>query len=386
MILIIYVSCSAKWTTAISYGKVDLIEFLETVDVEVELGLIFVPVQIKGNTYRFLFDSGAPFSISNELQNALDYPVISKGHIVDSDNNRMKVNYVQVDTLRIGRIAFIDQTAFEGDFKSNPILECLEIDGIIGSNLMRHSNWTIDQNQNKITLSNTVSHEAQEESIIVPFQTDYQYNILVNLGIGSSIVKNLTVDYGSNGAIDLPENVFSTLKERKIIDETYLETGIQQSGIIGKPVTINRQIAVIDSVKIEGLKIDDIELRTSSSGLIGNEVLSRFIVTIDWNRKNLYFESNSDKVDEHKTYGCNLGYSSNGIIYVQSVIENSSAFNKGIEPGMQVLKFDSLDFSEIHDYCDYLSMVNASEKIIIEIVDSDGLRREFQIERTSIKN
>ena len=131
MVLIIHTSCSVSWTDAIRYGEIDRISFSEKVDIEIENGLIFVPVQIEGHKYRFLFDTGAPFSISTDLQDALDYKVVSKGHIVDSGNNRKRVNYVLVDTVLIGSIPFINQTAFEGDFTSNPILECLGIDGIL---------------------------------------------------------------------------------------------------------------------------------------------------------------------------------------------------------------------------------------------------------------
>lgn len=386
MLLIIHTSCSVNWTTAIGYGKVGPTDFYETIDIEIENGLIFVPVRIGGNEYRFLFDSGAPFSISKELQNTFKYKVISKGHIVDSDNNRKKVNYVQVDTIHIGGIPFINQTAFEGDFISNPILECLQVDGIIGSNLMRYSNWTVDQNRRKVTLSNRVSQEIQKESIVVPFQSDSQYNILVSMGIGASTVKSLTVDYGSNGAVDLPNEVFLILKRRKVIDKIYFEKGSQQSGIIGESVILNREITFIDSVKMNGLKIEDIELRTSSSGLIGNKVLSRYIVTIDWSNRKLYFKNNNFKIDTHKTFGLSLGCSAKGIIYVQSVIENSDAFNKGIVPGMKVLKFNLLDFSESHNFCDYLSQVNVSEKIIIELVSSEGLRTKFKIKKMKYEN
>jgi hypothetical protein len=386
IVLIILASCSVKWTTVINYGEVDCIDFYETIDIEVQNGLIFVPVQIGGKKYNFLFDSGAPFSISKKLQKTFNFKVISKGNIVDSDNNRKKVNYVQVDTIYIGSIPFTNQTAFEGDFTSNPILECLKIDGIIGSNLMRHTNWTVDQSLKKITLSNTISQKTKEKSIIVPFQTDNQYNILVSIGIGASTVKNLKIDYGSNGPISLDKNVFSLLKERKIIGKTYLEKGSKRSGIIGKSVSLNRQITFVDSLELGELKIDDVELRSGSSPLIGNKILSKYIVTIDWGNSKLYFRNNNNvKIDTHKTFGLSL-VSSNETIYVQSVIENSDAFKKGIVPGMQVLKLDSLDFLASHNYCDYVSLAGSLEKLLIETIDSKGQKKEFQIERTSIKN
>ena len=53
---------------------------------------------------------------------------------------------------------------------------------------------------------------------------------------------------------------------------------------------------------------------------------------------------------------------------------------------MEVLKFDSLDFSERHNFCDYVSLAGTLEIVIIETVDLEGLKKEFQIEKTSIKN
>ena len=55
-----------------------------------------------------------------ERNETTNFKVISKGHIVDSDKNRTKVNYVQIDTLIIGNIPFVNQTAFVANFESNP--------------------------------------------------------------------------------------------------------------------------------------------------------------------------------------------------------------------------------------------------------------------------
>ena len=66
ILLIILVGCSMRWTEAIQMGGISQQEFEEVVDIEVTRGLIIVPVIINGETYRFLFDSGAPFSISEK--------------------------------------------------------------------------------------------------------------------------------------------------------------------------------------------------------------------------------------------------------------------------------------------------------------------------------
>ena len=386
LFLFVLNACNVNWTTAISYGDIISVDFNESIDIEIENGLIFLPVQIEGKTYRFLFDTGAPFSISEELQRSYNFDVISKGHIVDSDNNRKQVNYIQVDTITLGSIPFMNQTAFEGDFNSNPILECLEIDGIVGSNLIRHANWTIDQNQKKITISNSISEKIRKESIAIPFRTDQQYNMILNLSVDTSLIQNLTVDYGSNGPIALPENIFSVLKQRSFMNKIFVEVGSKRSGIIGKSVILKEEITITDSIKINKFNIQTVEVRTGSSGLIGNKILSRFLITIDWNQKIIYISKRFYQESNYKYLGFTLGFTLDKGIYVQSVIEGSMAYDKGIEPNMKVLKIDSLDFLMNDDYCDYVSLVNNGiDKIIyMELLDSIGLKKEVWIDRIDL--
>ena len=82
-------SCAVKWTDAIQYGSVTKVSNIEVVNIEIRNKLIIVPITIEGKEYRFLFDTGAPFSISEELQENTNFNTVSKGNIVDSDYNRM---------------------------------------------------------------------------------------------------------------------------------------------------------------------------------------------------------------------------------------------------------------------------------------------------------
>lgn len=116
--------CSTKWTQVIRSGDVAQNMFRDTVFIEIHKGLIFLPVIIEGKEYRFLFDSGAPLSISNMLQNNHGFEIVSMGKIIDSDHNRKKVKWAKIGSINIGNISFQKQTAFIGDFeaKSPPIM------------------------------------------------------------------------------------------------------------------------------------------------------------------------------------------------------------------------------------------------------------------------
>lgn len=49
--------------------------------MELIKGVIIIPVEINGKTYRFLFDTGAINSISDDLQEELGFNVVSTGII-----------------------------------------------------------------------------------------------------------------------------------------------------------------------------------------------------------------------------------------------------------------------------------------------------------------
>ncbi|MCB0497048.1 MAG: aspartyl protease family protein [Cyclobacteriaceae bacterium] len=376
-------NCTVKWTKAIQRGHISQKAFNEHVKMEIKNGLIFVPVKIDNVEYRFLFDSGAPFSISEELQRNQSYKVISHGNIVDSDKSKKRIDWVQVDSIKIGSIDFVNQTAFIGDFNANPKLECLGFDGIIGSNLMRHCNWTIDQEKKELSLSNAVSEEALNNSVTIPFDEDNQYSMFINFTIGRAKLSNILIDYGSNGSIALSKKAFDVLKKNGIVDKTFLESGAQQNGVVGAPVDINHEIALSDSVQLDTLKLLAVELKTGKSDMIGNQVLSRFKVTIDWDNKVLHLQEPKLDTDPIETFGFRIGYTNEKGVHIQSVIENSIAFKKGIKPNMKVTKVDGLDFENGSSFCDYFQN-EFGPTIRIELIDFNGDRKEFIIEKTSL--
>jgi hypothetical protein len=115
--LLLLSSCSVDWTKAISYGSIEQADFTETIDVDITNGVMILICKMNGKDYRFLFDTGAPFSISQELQDIYQFKTVSKGTLIDTDRNKIKINYVTVDDISLGDISFINQTAIVLDLK-----------------------------------------------------------------------------------------------------------------------------------------------------------------------------------------------------------------------------------------------------------------------------
>ena len=365
-------SCAPSWSETFQSGSISKQDFTETINMELIKGVIIIPVEINGKTYRFLFDTGAINSISEEMQEELDFKQVSTGHLKDSDNNRTKVKYVNVDTLSINGIEFYNQTSFVGDFNANPVLRCMKLDGILGSNVMHFCNWTIDYKKEEITLSNEKIEEADKETFTIPFETDRQYSQFIDLKIGDKSITHVKVDYGSNGSLSIPNSAFKKLKEYELIEKTTFETGFTQSGIVGKTLVKKDEITIVDSLYHEDLKFRNVLLESGGNGLLGSKIFSNWIVTIDWQEQVLLFQAQEKQKTDQYTFGLGIGYSEKLGAYIQTIIQGSPAEEAGIAPKMKVLKIGDISFNEESDFCRYIHFDKKEDSIKLEFVDFDG--------------
>jgi hypothetical protein len=365
-------ACSPSWSEVIQYGNTSEENFSESIPFTEETGLIILPVTIRGKNYRFILDSGAPTSISHEIQKELSFKKLFNKHIRDSEGHRKKVAYVNIDALELGDISFEKQTAFVGDFTSNPVIECLKIDGIIGSNTMRICNWIINSSERELSFFNSEIDTTGKNYFSSPFQIDHQYDILVDLRIGRSKVKNIKVDYGSNGSLSLPESAFSKLKEANILSNTHSVTGQSQTGFLGEVRALDYEISYADSIYLGNCLFEDVKIKSKGKGLLGNQLLGDYVVSIDWRNQQLYFEKNPDIIRSSATFGFSLGLNrSENYVYVQSVIEESTAYKKGIRPLMKVSQIDSIAFDNEDSYCNYVNWMNYNPDSILLVVDDN---------------
>ena len=379
--------CIPRHANILSLGAMKNAEFKDTVSTEVSNGLIIVPVMIRGETYRFLFDTGAPLSISHQIQQKHGFKRISKGHIVDSDQNRQKIQYVQVDSLKIADIPFYGQTAFVADFRANPVLECLQLDGILGSNLMRYCNWTIDYETSQLIFASALDSTSYSQLPSLPFRYDRQFDLMVDLSIGNKPLKNLEVDYGSNGVLMIPEEIFDTLQLAGIITEPFHTVGQKQSGLIGEAVKTEQRIAFGDSLVIGDVILDDIMIRSGRKGLIGHDILSRFIVSIDSKRELLYLQKKELKSD-NRSFGFVLQPDDQSPgLRVQRLVEGSPAEQAGLQIGTLVIKINDLDLTKESAFCDYVSMMNVPpDSLVITYAGKNSLTSTITIRRERLRH
>lgn len=372
---LLFNACSLSWTEAIQRGNTISGDFRTSLEVDMKAGILIIPVEIGGKTYRFLFDSAALLTVSPEIRSSLGLKTLSEGYIVDSSGSRNKLDYVDVPLISIGGIEFSDQTAMVADLDLHPVLQCYDLDGIIGTNLMRLCDWTIDYKGKTITLSRGYDLiQPGRDYAEVLFYTDRQFNIRVDLNLGIGKVSNLKLDYGSNGSITIPQGILDVLKDENIVDTVFVESGIIRSGLFGDHVPVSRELSFVDTIYNGEFGSGLTAIKTGNSALIGTGILKNYVVSIDWERQRLLFNKHEEyNKEDTRSFGFKAGLNRNDEMEVQSVILGSEAELNAVLPGMLIKQIDGVYFDRESSICRYIEQDNSS-KDSIEIILYDNER------------
>jgi hypothetical protein len=235
-------------------------------------------------------------------------------------------------------------------------------------------------------MSDTRIDTSVAESIIIPFTPDKQYTMKIDLEIGGKKVTNLKVDYGSNGAISLPEKAYKNLLKNGQMSENMHSIGYAQSGLFGKKKKIEAEFCYSSILK-NGLKIDTMLIRKGKGGLIGYKLLSKYIVTIDWDKHNILLTPHSKLDFDFDSYGFNIGNENENII-VQSVVTSSNAYNYGLRPDMKIMALDTIAMNSTDDYCTNIDYFRAlGDSLNLTYMDEkDSLKKIFLERQSFISN
>ena len=169
-------------------GEIVESEYKVVVPFEMRLGLIIVKVKIQGEEYDFLFDTGAPNVVSLELGEKLGLKAAGKSNTTGSQGERHKVEYAIIDTLTIGGLNYLNTTAAIMDLKKSVTIDCMELDGILGANVMRNSVWQIDYQKQEMTITNsTESLNFTTHLDTIPFTTKRTGTPMIDVTIGDVI-------------------------------------------------------------------------------------------------------------------------------------------------------------------------------------------------------
>jgi hypothetical protein len=360
-------------------GEVSAIDYKVKIPFEMRLGLIIIKVTIQGEEYDFLFDTGAPNVVSIELGETLGLKPVGKTNTRGSLGQRHKVDYANIDHLQIGGIHYTNTAAAIMDLNKAVVIECMDIDGILGANVMRNSVWQIDYQKQVMTLtSHTDSLIFSTNLDTISFTTQATGTPKIKIQIGDIVQSGVTLDTGSGGHIDLHHGTYKSAKGRQPNMPTAFGFGNSSSGIygIGSPDTI--VYFKPDSVKIGTIQLEDqicYASVTKTSSLLGTRFLENYIVTLDWGRNQIVLDSvKAYDNSVLESFGYKSIFNENEL-QVGFVFNSKGSFVNPLQLKDNIIQVDSIDFTHIlkSDFC----------QLILDTTKSSTENRTITVKRDS---
>jgi len=308
--------------------------------------LVKVRINDSENEYDFILDTGALTAISTSIADELGLHDGIEVEASGSGGNSSAVRLVSLETVSVEDVAVRDCCAAVFDFSSiDP-----DIDGLLGSNFLRHFRLILDFEDNSVILSQKTETLATEpNSIRLSFTQDMTHGFAprITCNVNGEIRIDGIIDTGSPSIVDLP---LSTMEEMQSSRDCQVisSNGSMGGGAFGRDEC--SYLMRIDSIQLGDLLLKNIP-STSHNGsnlaLLGMGFLYNYHVILDYPANELVLTPNSSC--EFDTNLLSFGLSLDrcgGSTIITGVWEGSPADRSGLVPGCEILTINSIEASE----------------------------------------
>lgn len=198
LILLFFLSCKEENKLNFYFPEnagVDTIPFI----FDSKSNLILLEVSIQDHPYQLIFDTGSPRTL---LDSSIPVKDVSSDTLYFRDLLNQKHSYfmAEVDTLKLGKMRVINHNAYRQ--------RKLNLDGIMGEDIMENWVWKIDLLQQEMQVSKDVE-DLGHSGISLPFKRKGQFIYLTCIINGTEI--DLMVDTGFSGFVSIDRKTADSL-------------------------------------------------------------------------------------------------------------------------------------------------------------------------------
>lgn len=350
---------------------------------------LIIPVEIEGKTYRFLFDTGAPNLIGHALNDQIKTNEINSIQVKDANDSKRPLQVVEIPMLAIGGVFFKNSPAIVNDSSSNFLFDCLEIDGIIGSNLVRNSIVQIDTRKREIKITNNEDKLALKgmKSIDMALSKGQSSPYLwISLKGEGKAKEQVLFDTGAQGFYDLSFQSFQTLNGLKVFDQVETANGYKGLGLFGVAEPTLHYRVLVPEISLLGATFENIVSisTTAVKSRIGADILKYGKVTLDYKHQKFYFEPFENRVDlSEELWGLSPTMKESSLV-VGLVWEDELA--KRVQYGDKILQINEIKVGDM-ELCDLLLKelpFKNKTNVKITLQDSIGQQQSFDLKKRSI--
>lgn len=329
----------------------------KSVEIPFEYHNDFIVVKIIFNKVlplNFIFDTGAEHTIllKKEVAEAMEIPYERRIQIVGSDMREDLFAYLARRIhFKISEISIPNQSVLvlEHDYFEFEQKVGVDIEGIIGADIFKAYRISINYDTKTIKLSpSSPAAPRNYEAIPLEVYRNKPYiNSIIELSDTTSVPVKLLIDTGAGLALLLHTDTHPdlALPDEVIPGEVGIGLGGTIAGFLGrvKKLPIGSHDLQLSGVVTNFQELNS-DLETSQlnarNGIIGNQILRRFQVILDYPQGKLYLKPN-------KRYKQKFEFDRSGLVlivggknlneyYVSKVIPNSPAAQAGIIRGDRI--------------------------------------------------
>jgi predicted aspartyl protease len=367
-------------------GTVNKKRYFEEINFQLVYDKIVLPVVINGKEYHFLLDTGAPNIISKKVFEALNLEKTKSIIVNDANNLNETMQSVQVPKLEIGSLVFENQTALVYDLDNHNILKCFQLDGFIGSNLLRNSIIKISKSEKKIILTDHIKNLnpiAKPSKIKLIGSQKAPYIEFDFIGKNKAKASDMVlIDTGMSGFYDMSNRAFKIFDEHKIFEIVGKSKGISGIGLFGAGQANLQHLLTVETAEVNRTLVKNLVITTTddNNSRIGIDFLNYSDLILDFKSKNAYFETNTTMTLENFIPK-----------FAPTILENKFVIGlvwdenlaKEMSFGDEIISMDSKKIADLQ-FCDILSLKTEIEKkdnYTIEIKTKENTIKTIKIEK-----
>ncbi len=390
-------------------GK-DLLKDQPSVEVPFEYVQGFIVLNVDFNHYlplKFIFDTGAENTLvlKKEITDLLGLQYSKKINLVGSDLSSTIFAYISRNVI----LKFQNSGPFrqdilvlEEDLNNLDQITGMNIDGIIGANVFKNLIVEIDYRRQKLKFHDPDYYKGPSEKysqldIVVKRNKPY-IQCTTGLGANNNIDLRLLIDSGASLNYLLHENTHPDVELPQYVIPGNIGTGIggNLKGYMGKVNFLKVGEFQFNALTTSFQNLDETILEDSQylrNGIIGNKILERFHVIIDYPREKLYLKAR--KWHFRKPFV----YDKSGLVvfaigrnfdryYIKEVIPDTPAAKAGLKSGDYIVKFNgySTKFLSLETITNALSK-RSNRRIRLTVVrNGERIKKVFRLEDFLEKN
>jgi hypothetical protein len=236
---------------------------------------------------------------------------------------------------------------------------CFNIDGFIGSNLVRNSVVKIDPDARQLLVSNSLRPEMKSHRMQnIEMELDQQSSPYVDVAFGNNLKHSFLFDTGSDDYINLEKEEFRRIKSGLTIKHLKNGYGSGTMGLYGPGKKDDTYKLILDSLFFCKYRFTNPSLKvTEADSKIGIKILEYGPVILDYSAEKLYFFSRNDPVQYKESSSSQFGFSpvlEDNHLTFGLIWENSVADSIGLKPNYRILRINEYDFTnDLEDsFCD----------------------------------